>query len=216
MSDDAHAARGALLLAMRGAGVRDLAVLRAIEAVPREDFLPHRLRDLGNRNIAVPIACGQAMFSPLSLALMLDALAVRATDRVLEIGTGTGYATAVLVRLAGEVVTFERYRTLATEAQVRFTQRDLAVKVLIGDGLMPPSNFGSFDRAIVHAAIAQVPPALAGAMRTNARIVSGIPADAANAASLALWERTEDGAFAARRLVPMRLPAVQSGVARAL
>ncbi len=216
MITDAHAARGALLLAMRGAGVRDLAILRAIEAVSREEFLPHRLRDLGYRNIAVPIACGQTMFSPLSLALMLDALAVRATDRVLEIGTGTGYATAVLARLAGEVVTFERYRTLATEAQARLRQRDVAANVVIGDGLAPSDDLGTFDRAIVHATLSEIPASLAAAMKAEGRIVSGIVAADAEPASLALWERAEEGAFVARRLTPMQLPAAQSGVAKAL
>ena len=216
MNVEAQEARGALLLALRGAGVRDLAVLRAMEAVSREEFLPHRLRDLGNRNIAVPIACGQTMPPPLSLAQMLEALAVRPGDRVLEVGTGTGYATAVLACLAADIVTFERYRTLATEAEVRLQQRGVPARVITGDGLAFTTDVGRFERAIVHATIGSVPDALANALTAEGRIVSGVPSDLESPAALAVWQRVEGGAFAARRLTPMRLPAAQSGIARAL
>ena len=216
MNVEAHEARGALLLALRGAGVRDLAVLRAMEAVSREEFLPHRLRDLGNRNIAVPIACGQTMPPPLSLAQMLEALAVRPGDRVLEVGTGTGYATAVLARLAGEIVSFERYRTLAAEAETRLRNRGVPARVITGDGLAFSTDIGRFERAIVHATIASVPDALANALTADGRIVSGVPGDAQGPAALAVWERAEGGAFVAQRLTPIRLPTAQSGVATAL
>ena len=112
-------ARGALLLALRQAGVRDVDVLRAIETVQREIFTPFALRDLAQRNCALPIACGQTMEAPGDLAAMLEALQIQPGHRVMEIGAGSGYSTAVLARLARDVVAFERFRSLSVEANAR-------------------------------------------------------------------------------------------------
>lgn len=215
MSAQADEARGALLLALRGAGIRDLDVLRAMEVVPREEFLPHRLRDLGSRNIALPIACGQMMPPPVSLALMFEALAARPEDRVLEIGTGTGYATAVLARLVREVVSFERYRTLATEAEGRLQRLGITARIVVGDGLEFPAQFGRFDKILVHAALGSVPRSLEEALAADGRIVAGASASEGRPAAIAVFERAGD-TFACRRLAAMRLPPVRRGVAEAL
>lgn len=215
MSAQADEARGALLLALRGAGIRDLDVLRAMEIVPREEFLPHRLRDLGSRNIALPVACGQIMPPPVSLALMFEALAARPEDRVLEIGTGTGYATAVLARLCRAVVSYERYRSLATEAQERLKRLGIDARIIVGDGLVFPAEFGRFDKIIVHAALACVPPSLDDALVPGGRIVSGTMPEEGQAATIGVFERGEEG-YVCRRLAPMRLPSARRGVALAL
>ena len=105
--------RAALALRLRGASVRDVAVMGAFERVPRELFAPHRFRDLANRDMALPIGCGQTMPAPADLARRIDALGAGPQHRVLEIRAGSGYGAAVLSRLAREVVSIERFETLA-------------------------------------------------------------------------------------------------------
>src|SRR5437763_16233687 len=91
--------RGALLLKLRTQGFRNTDVLRAIETIPREAFVPHQLADLAQRDLPLPIACGQTMSEPSLVARMLEALDVHGDHRVLEIGTGSGYVTAIVASL---------------------------------------------------------------------------------------------------------------------
>lgn len=215
MTATAEEARGALLLALRGGGIRDLGILRAIEAVSRETFMPESLRHLAGRAVAVPIACGQTMPSPLDLAHMLEALAARPEDRVLEIGTGSGYSTAVLAQLSRKVVSFERYRTLATQAENRLRALGGAVRIVVGDGLACPAEFGQFDRIIVHGALTHIPRSLDDALTHDGRIVAGVPVGERGPASLAAFEREGD-AFACRKLMPMQLAPIARATALAL
>lgn len=151
-------ARAALLLQLRRAGVRDIVILRAFESVPREFFTPHRFRDLAARNIALPIGCGQTMPAPAVLARRIEALGVEPHHRVLEIGTGSGYAAAVLARLAQDVVSIERFETLAIEATKRLASLDIAnVRVLFADGLAGEPALGQFDRVIFHMSFQSAP-----------------------------------------------------------
>lgn len=157
--------RGALLLAIRRAGVRDLSVLRAIELTPREAFTPYRYRDLANRNISLPIGCGQTMSRPVDLARRIASLEVGPGHRVLEVGAGSGYSAAILSRLASEVVSIERYRTLAIEASARVADLLPAkIRILHHDGLAPSSDLGRFDRIFVEAALQAPPPGLLAAL----------------------------------------------------
>src|SRR3954467_14590595 len=101
------------LLRLRERGIAQIGVLRALETIPRETFVPHRHADLAWRDMALPIACGQTMPEPYLVARMVEALGVHPGHRVLEIGTGNGYSAAILSKIASEVVTVERYKTLA-------------------------------------------------------------------------------------------------------
>src|SRR5436305_9884937 len=107
------------LLALRKRGISDAAVLRAMDQVPREHFVEGAFVDSAYADQALPIACGQTISQPYVVAYMTERLAVKPEHRVLEVGTGSGYQTAVLSRLAGEVITIERYRTLADAARNR-------------------------------------------------------------------------------------------------
>ena len=179
MSDQAASAveaRGALLLALRQAGVRDVDVLRAIETVQREIFTPFALRDLAQRNCPLPIACGQTMEAPGDLAEMLDALQLDASHRVLEIGAGSGYSTAVLSRLVREVVSFERFNSLAVEASARLEQLGVVNAVVhCADGLAAPEKFGRFDRIIVHARLPAPDLRLIGALAPGGLMLCALP-----------------------------------------
>lgn len=166
--------RAALGLQLRRAGVRDISVMRAIERVPRELFSPHRFRDLSNRNIALPIECGQTMPAPAELGRWLDVLAVEPSHRVLEVGSGSGYGAAALAQLAREVVSFERYETLAIEAQSRLEALAIPnARVVFGDGLTDEPSLGLFDRIILHMCFEETPLAALARLAPGGVMVFG-------------------------------------------
>src|SRR5262249_58265161 len=107
------------LLELRRRGIADVAVLRAVDEVPREHFVDTRFADAAYADQALRIACGQTISQPYVVAYMTEQLGVRAEHRVLEIGTGSGYQAAILSRLAREGGSVERYRTLANAARSR-------------------------------------------------------------------------------------------------
>jgi len=149
------------LLTVRRRGISDAAVLRAMDEVPRERFVDADMREDAYADQALPIACGQTISQPYVVAYMTEQLALRPQDRVLEIGTGSGYQAAVLSRLAREVVTVERYRTLADKAKERLAALGYDnVEVIVGDGLEGAPDRAPFDRIIVTAAGSAVPQAL--------------------------------------------------------
>lgn len=216
MNGDANAfqARGALLLALRQAGVRDVNVLRAIETVQREIFVPFALRDLAQRNCILPLACGQTMEAPGDLAVMLEALQLEPGQRVMEIGAGSGYSTAVLSRLVREVVSFERFRSLSVEANARLAQLGVANAVVhCADGLAAPETFGRFDRILVHALLPAPDARLTGALEPRGLMLCALPDETGQGGHCALvhadrsWMRT----FHAGRFAP-----ALEGVAAAL
>jgi protein-L-isoaspartate(D-aspartate) O-methyltransferase len=149
------------LLSLRRSGIMDAAVLRAMDEVPRDAFVPPEHVSAAYADHALPIACGQTISQPYVVAYMTEQLDLRPEHRVLEIGTGSGYQAAVLSRIAREVVTVERYRTLAETARTRL--RSLGydnVEVIVGDGMLGAPDKAPYDRIIVTAAATDIPPAL--------------------------------------------------------
>lgn len=220
MTDDRDygllAARGALLLAIRRAGVHDLDILRAFESAPREDFAPYRFRDLANRDISLPIGCGQTMPRPVELARRIAALGVGRGHRVLEVGAGSGYAAAILARLAREVVSLERFATLALEAARRLETLGVGnVSVLHGDGMAPADDLGRFDRIIVHGSTAEAPTSLTDRLAPGGAMLFARRAPA-GAQRLIKLDRNEAGALVARDMGACRLVSLYPGVAQAL
>jgi len=151
------------LLTLRRRGIADKDVLRAMEEVPRGQFVEHGHSDRAYADQALPIACGQTISQPYVVAYMTEQLGVRPHHRVLEVGTGSGYQAAVLSRLAREVVSIERYRTLAGLARGRLQSLGYDnVEVVAGDGLAGAPDHAPFDRILVTAAAETLPQALAG------------------------------------------------------
>jgi protein-L-isoaspartate(D-aspartate) O-methyltransferase len=169
----------AFVLALRARNIRDTAVLRAMECVSRELFAPRRFADLARRDLALPLPCGQTMTSPATVAAMLAALEARPGQRVLEIGTGSGYVTALLAHLGCRVHSFERYATLAESAVERLGIAGLAepVTTAVGDGLAPGLPGGSFERILLNGSLPAVPPAVTTLLAAGARLVGAITVD---------------------------------------
>ncbi|HVA45141.1 MAG TPA: protein-L-isoaspartate(D-aspartate) O-methyltransferase [Pirellulales bacterium] len=137
------------------------AVLSAMARVSREKFVPRRLRSMAYVDSALPIECGQTISQPTIVAMMTDALSLSGNERVLEIGTGSGYQAAILAELCRFVVTIERHGELARQAASRLKEMGYSnVLVLHGDGTLGCPEHAPFDRIIVTAAADDLPPAL--------------------------------------------------------
>jgi len=159
-------------LALRRRGISDQAVLRAMDEVPREYFVTAEFADSAYADQALPIACGQTISQPYVVGYMTEQLEVAPEHRVLEIGTGSGYQAAVLSRIAREVVSIERYRTLADAARERLkTLGYNNVTVIAGDGFNGAPDRAPFDRIIVTAATDAVPQALVDQLAVGGKMV---------------------------------------------
>lgn len=183
----------AFALSLRARGFRNTAILGAMERVPRELFAPRRFRDLARTDVALPLRCGQTMTAPSVVATMLLALGASPGQRALEIGTGSGYVTALLARLGCKVRSVERFSTLAEEAAARFriSGVDDAVALTVGNGLDPNLVEGRFERILVNGAIPAAPAWLTSLLLPGGRLVGAVMVD--GFARLSTIERSPDG-----------------------
>ncbi len=150
-----------LLAALRRQSISDERVLQAMADVPRELFVENAFADQAYADQALPISCGQTISQPYVVAFMTESLRVGPNDRVLEIGTGSGYQTAVLSRLCKRVYSVERYRTLSEKAAERLKALKASnVTQMVGDGTLGWPQLAPYDRIIVTAAAKDVPEAL--------------------------------------------------------
>jgi protein-L-isoaspartate(D-aspartate) O-methyltransferase len=146
---------------LRQAGIADARVLGAIEKTPRELFVPEPFQDQAYENVALPIGSGQTISQPYIVALMTERLELAGREKVLEIGTGSGYQAAILARLARRVFTVERHRPLVPEAERRFAALRIGnIITRFGDGSKGWPEQAPFDRVILTAAAADVPAVL--------------------------------------------------------
>jgi protein-L-isoaspartate(D-aspartate) O-methyltransferase len=204
-----------LILRMRRVGITDQRLVAAIESVPRDVFVPAERRADAYAERPVPIECGQTLSAPLLVAIMTAALNLGERDRVLEVGTGTGYHTAVLARIARHVYTVDRFRTLVAAAESRFkTLRLTNITTRVGDGMEGWPDQAPFDAIVVTAAGEAVPAPLREQVRLGGIIVMPIgPADGVQ--KLMRLERTE-AAFKETALVNVRFVSLIPGVAERL
>lgn len=153
-------------------GVRDLRVLEAMREVPRHEFVPESLGDDAYEDHPLPIGAGQTISQPYIVAVMLQHLALRPTDRVLEVGTGSGYVTALLAWMCAEVYSVERHPPLAAAAQATLERLGYSnVKVRVGDGTLGWPEYAPFDAILVSAAASEIPRALFVQLREDGRMV---------------------------------------------
>src|SRR3977135_275327 len=149
-------------LTLRRRGLSDQAVLRPMEEIPRDLFVEAGDRADAYRDSALAIACGQTISQPFVVAYMTEQLQLQKHRRVLEIGTGSGYQAAILSRLCSQVLTVERFRTLADDARARLKKLGCGnVEGVLRGGVVLVRDAGNFDRIIVTAAMAQIPESLA-------------------------------------------------------
>jgi protein-L-isoaspartate(D-aspartate) O-methyltransferase len=162
----------AFLLAMREKGVRDPNLLRPFELIPRQRFVSSRFADLSVSDTSLPIGCGQTIGPPSSLALMMAHLDIAPDHTILEIGTGTGFGTAILSQLSAQVISVERFKTLCIEARVRLRGFHISnTTVIHSDGMMGVEDFAPFDRILIDASFEAPPLALLGQLLPGGRMV---------------------------------------------
>jgi protein-L-isoaspartate(D-aspartate) O-methyltransferase len=202
-------------LNLRRRGISDQAVLRAMDEIPRDMFVEAADRADAWRDSALGIACGQTISQPFVVAYMTEQLQVRAEHRVLEIGTGSGYQAAILSRLCRQVLTIERYRTLADSARARLKKLGCDnVEVMLGDGFDIPADAGNFDRIIVTAAMEQVSEALTNRLEPGGILIAPVGPHQGTQ-TLVRVVRTDAG-LDRKALVDVRFVPALPGIAREL
>jgi protein-L-isoaspartate(D-aspartate) O-methyltransferase len=199
-----------LIMRLRKRGVRDTRVLRAVECTPRELFVNPAFIDQAHLDLSLPIDCGQTISSPFLVAYMTEKLAPAEDSRILEIGTGSGYQTAVLAQLCRHVYTIERYAALHRLAVQRFAKLGLEnVTSVVGDGWLGWPGGGEFDRIIVNAATRETPRHLLDILTPEGRMIVpvGLTPD-----SQGIVEATKDDfGPCARKLAPSRFAPLARG-----
>jgi protein-L-isoaspartate(D-aspartate) O-methyltransferase len=216
LSGQLASARMAFQLNLRRRGIGDKAVLRAMDSVPRENFVePSDIPD-AYRDTALGIACGQTISQPYVVAYMTEKLGLDGQQRVLEIGTGSGYQTAILARLAREVVTVERYRTLSARAKQRIEALGCDnVSFVVGDGYALADGVGDFDRIMVTAAMEMVPDRLINLLLPGGVMIAPVGPQA-GAQSLERITRNASGETMREHLIDVRFVPMLPGVAKEL
>jgi protein-L-isoaspartate(D-aspartate) O-methyltransferase len=166
---------------LRRRGIDDERVLRAMGEVPREHFVPESVRRSAYNDSALPIGHEQTISQPWVVASICQALQLRGDERVLEIGTGSGYSAAVLARLAEHVVSLERIAPLAETARERLDELGIAnVEVVVGDGSRGYPAGAPYDAIAVHAATPEAPHSLLGELAADGRLVVPIATGSAD------------------------------------
>ncbi|HSJ13674.1 MAG TPA: protein-L-isoaspartate(D-aspartate) O-methyltransferase [Longimicrobiales bacterium] len=184
--------RRQLIETMQERGIDDLAVLRAFDLVPRHLFLPPAVQHRAYDDAPLPIGFGQTASQPSLQALYMQTLQLQANERVLEIGTGTGFQTAVLAQLVAHVYSVERVRELSSRARQILDQLRIPnVALLVGDGTIGWSRYAPFDAMLVAAAAPSIPDALVEQLGPGGRML--IPLGDRNEQQLTLVRRTETG-----------------------
>ena len=208
MQDFQHE-KACLIMTLRGMGVVEADVLSAMERVPRELFVPTALSQHAYENASLPIALEQTISQPYIVARMTAALELTGRERVLEIGTGSGYQAAILSFLCRRVYSIERLRPLLVEAENRFRKlRITNVTSKFGDGAKGWPEGAPFDRVILTCAPPEIPATLLNQLKTGGIMVA--PEGRDREQSLVVIRRTEEG-FERRELLPVRFVPLVEG-----
>ena len=207
-SDSYAGYRAKLVEAVRQNGIRDLAVLRAVGEVPRHLFVPPALRRQAYEDTALPIGSGQTISQPSTQARALEALRLTGREKVLEVGTGSGYQTALLAMVAGQVFSVERVAALAERARAALAEAGIGnVSVMVGDGTLGWRAYAPYEAMVVAAATREVPRPLLEQLAPGGRIL--LPLGSRESQVLTLVTVNADGTtnaqpLAGARFVPLR------------
>ncbi len=193
--DQADVGAAAFVLSLREKGIRSTPVLRAMEQVGRDLFAPHKFRDLSRADVALPLPCGQTMTGPTTVALMLVALGLEEGQRVLEVGTGSGYVTALLARMGGQVTSVERHLSLAASAHERLKNvgGGPGAMLEVGDGLVARPRGTLYERILLNGALHAIPQSMTDLLPNGGRLVGAFSKD--GFPRLVTVERQADGAL---------------------
>ena len=194
-----------LIMHLRSMGISDTKVLSAMERVPREEFVPKQMIDQAYEDIALPIGRGQTISQPLVVAMMTQVLEISDRDKVLEIGTGSGYQTCVLAHLCRRVYSIERHKPLLLQAEKMFDRLKLRnITAIAGDGMKGWPGQQPFDKIICTACAQGEPPqALLDQLKPGGMMI--IPVTKDNHQVLRRYKKEgEDDTFAVKDVMPVR------------
>jgi protein-L-isoaspartate(D-aspartate) O-methyltransferase len=195
---------------LRRRGIHDERVLAAMERVPRELFVPEDIRELAYEDEALPIGAGQTVSQPFMVAFICQSLALGGEERVLDVGTGSGYQAAVLAELAREVHSIERISELALRARATLAAAGYGrVSVHVGDGTRGLPDYAPYDGIAVAAATPALPPALWEQLGEGARIV--LPLGRRWSQELCVIEKTPDGPALVEAMPVRFVPLIREG-----
>jgi protein-L-isoaspartate(D-aspartate) O-methyltransferase len=190
---EARGKRKKLVAALRAKGISDEDVLRAIDTVPRHLFMDPAFFNHAYVDKAFPISSGQTISQPYTVAVQSSLLKVKKRDKILEIGTGSGYQAAILAEMGARVYTIERYRELFIKAQQTLTSLGYTIDFFYGDGYEGKPQYGPYDGIVITAATREVPPALIQQLKTGGRLV--IPLGSSDSQVMTVVERTGPESF---------------------
>ena len=195
MTDDfeAKGKRKKLIRELRQKGITDEEVLRAMDIVPRHLFMDPAFLGHAYVDKAFPISSGQTISQPYTVAVQTSLLKVKKRDKILEIGTGSGYQAAILAEMGAKVYTVERYRELYIKAQATFLSLGYHADFFYGDGHAGKPQYGPFDGIIITAATNEIPPDLLKQLKTGGRLV--VPLGDDNSQVMTLVQRTGEDTF---------------------
>ncbi len=190
---EAKGKRKKLVSDLRNKGITDEDVLRAIDNVPRHLFMDPAFLNHAYVDKAFPISSGQTISQPYTVAVQSSLLRVKKRDKILEIGTGSGYQAAILAEMGAKVYTIERFRELFLKAQRILTSLGYNIDFFYGDGYDGKPQYGPFDGIVITAAAPSVPPALLEQLKTGGRLV--IPLGTSASQVMTVVERTGPDSF---------------------
>lgn len=198
--------RRKLVEEIRSKGISDEGVLKAIDTIPRHHFLDSTFVDVAYQDKPFPIGSGQTISQPYTVAFQTQLLEVKKGDKVLEIGTGSGYQACVLLEMGARVYTIERHKTLYQKTKSLLQQMGYAPKMFFGDGYKGLPTYAPFDKIIVTAGAPFIPDALLEQLKAGGILV--IPVGAGETQVMMRVERLADGSFQSQecgffRFVPL-------------
>ncbi|MBL4871062.1 MAG: protein-L-isoaspartate(D-aspartate) O-methyltransferase [Robiginitomaculum sp.] len=198
-----------MIMRLRSRGISDINVLRAMEQIPRSVFVIDALKMRSYDECEIPIACGQNLLSPLTTAILCQTLEVSPEHKVLQIGTGSGYSTAVLAKLCKRVYGVERYKTLCEDAECHMKALVNNTVLRHGDGRFGWRGQAPFDRILISASVRMFPSALLDQLTDGGRLIAVVDGQL----SIAM---RKNGKIQEKTIMPMKIPALEPGKSKAL